>query len=172
MTRKRPALSVTAATVTAGVRDMGKDYSRRRCDGCSALRRLLGGSAAAGGAGAQAALDLAGVPHLIELLEVQPRHYLIVDVGDAVPALGSHAIDDRPVVGDQVRGGALRRLGGGVADVDAARQPLAHGHEAVAVARSEERRVGKGVDLGGRGGIRKKKQHVGTLYEKTRDITA
>src|SRR6185437_11459377 len=55
-------------------------------------------------------------------------------VGDPVPGVGAHAIDDSPIIGDQVCGGPLRRLGGDVADVDAAGQAATHGDEAIAVA--------------------------------------
>ena len=81
----------------------------------------------------------AGVPDLVEFLQVQPRGGRVVDIGDAVPGVGAHAVDDRAVIGDQIGGGALRRLRGDVADVDAARQPPPHGDEAVAVAHDAAR---------------------------------
>src|SRR3979490_713798 len=116
-TRKRPAVSVTAATVTSGVRGM---------QGIIAVGgATVGRAISAAACGAQAALDRARVPHLIEFLQVQPGGRRIVDVGDTVPAVGAHTVDDRPVVGDEIRGGALWRLGGYVADVDPTGQPPA-----------------------------------------------
>src|SRR6202030_4358329 len=87
------------------------DYSRRRRDSAGTE-----GSAAA--CGAQTVLDRARVPHLIEFLHVQARGHRVVDVGDTVPAVGAHTVDDRTVVGDEIPGGALWRLCGYVADVD------------------------------------------------------
>src|SRR6267154_5818611 len=98
-TRKRPAVSVTAATVTSGVRMQGI---------IAVGGATVGGAISAAACGAQAALDRARVPHLIEFLQVQPGGRRIVDVGDTVPAVGAHTVDDRPVVGDEIRGSALR----------------------------------------------------------------
>src|SRR3981189_3244575 len=98
-TRKRPAVSVTAATVTSGGRGM---------EGIIAVGGApVGGAISAAACGAQAALDRARVPHLIEFLQVQPGGRRVVDVGDPVPAVGAHTVDDRTVVGDEIRGGAL-----------------------------------------------------------------
>src|SRR5437762_10127559 len=130
-TRKRPAVSVTAATVTSGIRGMR---------GIIAVGGATVGEAiSAAACGTQAALDRARVPHLIEFLQIHAGGGRIVDVGDTVPAVGAHTVDDRPVVGDEIRGGALWRLRGHVADVGATGQAPPHGREAV---RSEERRVG------------------------------
>src|ERR1700756_5237671 len=114
-TRKRPSVSAIAATVTSGLLPMreivaaggGKSES-------SAVRDGGRDSAAAGGA--QAVLGRAGVPDLVELLQVDTRNRRIVDVGHAVPGVGAHAIDDRAVIGDEIAGGALRTLRGDVAD--------------------------------------------------------
>src|SRR5579862_1963856 len=128
--RKRPAVSATAATVMSGARLMRAIVP---AGGKPAPSR----SAATGGA--QAVLGCAGVPHLIKLLKVQTRGSLVVDVGDTVPGVGAHAVDDGTIVSDEIGRGALRRLGGHVTDVDAARQAPAHGHEAVAVAHDAHR---------------------------------
>src|SRR5260370_23795406 len=124
-TRKRPAVSVTVALVTSGVR------------GLRGLIAVGGGTvgepSSAAACGAQAALDRAGVPHLIEFLQVQPGGHRVVDVGDTVPAVGAHTVDDGTVVGDEIRGGALWRLRGYVADVDATGHSPSHGHESGAV---------------------------------------
>src|SRR2546430_15638705 len=80
-TRKRPAVSVTAATVTSGVRGMR---------GIIAVGGATVGEAiSAAACGAQPALDRAGVPHLIEFLQIQAGGGRIVDVGDPVPAVRS-----------------------------------------------------------------------------------
>src|ERR1700747_594182 len=101
-TRTQPAVSVTAATVTSGVRGM---------QGIIAVGAATVGEAiSAAACGAQAALDRAGLPHQIEFLQIHARGGRIVDVGDTVPAVGAHTVDDRPVVGDEVRGSSLRRL--------------------------------------------------------------
>ena len=49
----------------------------------------------------------AGVPDLVELVEVLAGDRRIVEIGDAVPAIRVHAVDDGAVVGDQVTAGAL-----------------------------------------------------------------
>src|SRR5487761_372560 len=84
--------------------------------------------------GVQPVLGRAGIPDLIEFLQVQARDRRIVDVRDAVPGIGAHAVDDGPVVRDEIGRGSLAGLRRDVADVDAAREPPPHGHEAVAVA--------------------------------------
>ncbi len=47
------------------------------------------------------------MPDLVELVEILARHRRIVEIGDAVPAILVHAVDDGAVVGDQV---ARRRV--------------------------------------------------------------
>src|ERR1700738_3578951 len=120
-TRKRPAVSVTAATVTSGVRGMQGIIAV----GGATVGETSGRQSAAA-CDAQAVLDRARVPHLIEFLQIQPGGHRVVDVGDTVPAVGAHTVDDRTVVGDEIRGGALWRLGGHVADVEGSWQPPAH----------------------------------------------
>src|SRR5581483_7146283 len=94
-TRKRPSVSVTAATVISGW-DMTELYS------VAAKARL---SAAAGGA--QAVLGRARVPDLVEFLQVEARDRRIVDVRDTVPGVGAHAVDDGAVIRNEICGGAL-----------------------------------------------------------------
>src|ERR1700742_2285911 len=119
-TRKRPSFSVTAATVISGLLgDMRAIIARRVV------------SAAPGDA--QTLVYGAGIPDDVEFLEVQPGDGRIVDIGDAVPGVGTHAVHDRAVIGDQIGGGALLRCCGylDVADVYTAGKPPPHGNEAV-----------------------------------------
>src|SRR6185295_4080255 len=122
-TRKRPSVSMTAATVTSGLSGMLAMVA--------VAAESIGASAPAGGA--QAVLGCARVPHAIELTQVELRHGRVVEIRDAVPGIGAHAEHDRPVVGDQIGGGALWRIARDVADVDAARKTTTHGDEPVAV---------------------------------------
>src|SRR5579872_6329163 len=94
-TRKRPSVSVTAATVISG---FGMDGSIFRPLGPPPFQEA--GLKAANGA--QPVLGGAGVPDLVEFLQINPRHRRVVDVRDTVPGIGSHPVDDGPIVGDQV----------------------------------------------------------------------
>ena len=58
----------------------------------------------------QPVLGCAGIPELVELLQIEPRHGLVVDVRDTVPGIGAQAVHNGPVVGNEVGGGALASL--------------------------------------------------------------
>ena len=49
----------------------------------------------------------AGVPDLVELVEILAGDRRIVEIGDAVPTVRVHAVDDGAVIGDQVAAGSL-----------------------------------------------------------------
>src|SRR3984957_19895056 len=123
-TRKRPSVSVTAATVISGER---------------AILRIIAGSRtaairSASASDSQAMLGCAGVPDRVEFLQIEPGGGGIIGIGDAVPRIRTHAVDDGSIVGNQVRRSTLRSLCRDIADIDAAREAATHRDEAVAVA--------------------------------------
>ncbi len=75
-------------------------------------------------------------------MQIQLRNRRIVHVRDAVPGICPQAIHDSAIVRDQVRGSTLWRLGGDVADIDAAGEAPAHRDEPIAVAH-DPGRLGK-----------------------------
>src|SRR5450631_3147559 len=110
-TRKRPSLSLIAATVMSGfhaMRDiiMAGGLADRSCSATSRdSQSLFWGTR---------------IPNSIKLGQVQFGHGRIVEVSDAVPGISAHAVDHRAVIVIQIGGCALRGLGGDVADVDTA----------------------------------------------------
>src|ERR1700732_1667085 len=98
-TRKRPACSLTAATVTSGFHAMHDSIA---AGGAAVSPR----SATPGGA--KSVLRSARVPHRIELCQIKLGDRRIVEVGYAIPGVRAHAIYNRPIVRDQVGRGALR----------------------------------------------------------------
>src|SRR5580698_3392659 len=123
-TRKRPSVSVTAATVISGER---------------AMLRIIAGSrtaaiSSASASDSQAVLGCAGVPDRVKFLQIEPGGGGIIGIGDAVPRIRTHAVDDRSIVSDQVCRCTLRGLCRDIADIDAAREASTHCDEAVAVA--------------------------------------
>src|SRR5665213_1645769 len=110
-TRKRPSLSLTAATVMSGfhaMRDIitAGEIASRSCSATPCDSQSLFGGAC--------------IPDAVELGQIEFSYRGIVEVGDPIPGVGAHAVGDRAVIGDQISRGALRRFGGNVADVDAA----------------------------------------------------
>src|ERR1700722_7395879 len=123
-TRKRPSVSVTAATVMSGERAM------LRIIACSRTAAI--GSASA--RDSQAVFGCACVPDRVEFLQIEARGRRVIGISDAVPGICAHAVDDGSIVRDQVCRRTLRSLRGDVADIDAAREAATHRDEAVAVA--------------------------------------
>src|SRR5581483_1009994 len=128
-TRNRPLFSATAATVTSGDLGMSSSIGAAAC----AESIIVGLSSCPASARQTQATVLRGarVPDGVEFLQVELRDGRVVGVSNAVPCIGPHAINDRAIVGDEIRRGALRGLGGDVANVDATRESAAHCDEAI-----------------------------------------
>src|SRR6266403_3777890 len=89
--RKRPSVSATAATVMSGVRAM-EAIIAASIPGLLKAPAVPARWSLTSARDAQAVLGRAGVPHGIELLQVDPGDGRIVDIRDAVPRVRAHSI--------------------------------------------------------------------------------